>query len=297
MNTPLLVLPWLTTAHAGELLSLQVKSTAPVEYQAPEPVTAEVNSAAAELVVPLPVREGLYVIPGVHYRLEAPRFIDPTEDTIPVPRLHEIATSLAAMKTLGPQWSVLGRVSAGLAGDLHALDANVVRIEGLVLGQRAVSDNLDLGLGAAATYAFGQLMPIPVVKLRWAPSEVFEITGLLPASLDVTWTPREALRLGVFGELVGNEYAVRLDEIHLAAPCAGEDADPSQCLDHIAYTDGNTGAFVGVNLRGGLWLTGRVGASIYRRFELLNADDEPVTGGEQRLSPAPSGELLLSWEY
>lgn len=288
---------WAPCAAAGELASLQLQSTAPVTYQAPESVDIEANSMAAALAVPLAVREGLYVLPGLSYRFEAPRYIDPPDDILPVPRLHEIEVSSTVLRKADSGWSVAGRLTGGLAGDLFAVDSGVVRVSGFALAAKQVSAALELGLGGALTYEFGRLMPVPLLKLRWLPSEVFSVDALLPSHLDVTWHPQERLRLGVFGEIVGNAYAVRLPEIRQSSPCVGEDADPSLCTDHIAYTDGNVSVFSGFQVSDGVWLEARVGMSLYRRFSFRSIENTPVLGGDQALDPAPLGMVRVSWEY
>ncbi len=56
---------------------------------------------------------------------------------------------------------------------------------------------------------------------------------------------------------------------------------PSECLDHVAYSVIAAGPTLNVRLFGSLWWTSFAGHSIYRRFDMMNAEDEPVSGGAQ----------------
>ena len=267
-----------------------------MEYETPVPVTTEVNSAHVEVGVPLKVGDGHYLIPGASYRLEAPRFVDPPEGAPPVARLHETLVSLSGLIRVSERWSLLAKLGGGLEGDLHAVDRDVVRLSGFVLASRHLSDRAQVGLGGTWTWAFGQPLALPILRLNWEVSPTFAIELLLPAHAHVVWRPHDRLRVGGFAELEGNEYAIRLPEILEGAACRGDGAR-SDCIDHLAYTDGNGGARVGARLVEALWLEARVGVSFFRRFELLNADDEPVSFGEQRLPSAPFVKVRLSYEY
>ncbi|MEN0067610.1 MAG: DUF6268 family outer membrane beta-barrel protein [Myxococcota bacterium] len=284
-------------AQAGELVALQFQSTAPVIYDTPTPITTEVNSFAMEFGLPIQIAERTYLLPGGSYRLEAPRFVDPPVDALPVPRLHEVEVSLGLLQEVGEHWTLIGQLAGGLAGDLLAVDRDVVRLSGFILAKREISGALRLGFGGAATWAFGQFLPLPLLSLDWEPSDRFTIEALIPAKTVATWRPIDRARLGLFAEIVGNEYAIRLPEIVNGPDCVGPAANPAECVDHLAYTDGNGGGFVGARVAGELWFDVRGGISVYRRFEMLNAQDEAVSFGEQRLPPAPFIKARLTYEY
>lgn len=122
---------WPGLAAAGELLVLEGQSTAPAEYEIPTPVDTEANAVSFELGVPVVLGDNTVLLPGAGYRLEAPRFVDPPPTAPPVPRVHEVELSLGGLQKLG-QWSVLGKVGAALAGDLEAIDRDVLRLLGFV---------------------------------------------------------------------------------------------------------------------------------------------------------------------
>lgn len=277
-------------ASAGELFRIEGRMISPVIYEVTPPLKAQVNAGLAEVVIPVQAGEKTWVVPGASYRLEAPRFLDPEGDAPPIPFLHEIDVSLAVSQRFGDRWSLLVKAEAGLAGDLAAVDRGTVRVAGVALGAYRFSEAFELGAGLGVTWAFGQVLPIPVVKLRWEPDETLSLEGLLPSHLTFAWQPVDRFRTGLFGEILGNEYAIRTLEAQEFAECTGEERG---CLDHVAYTDGNVGGFVGARVVGGLWLEAHGGASVYRRFEMLDVNDEPVVNGDQRLPPAGFGKLRL----
>jgi hypothetical protein len=281
-------------ATAGELFSIEGKVISPVAYDIPPPLRAQVNAGAFDLSVPIPAGEHTYLVPGVSYRLEAPRFVDAADDVPPIPLLHEVSVSFAVSQRFGERWTLLAKADVGLAGDLAAVDAGVVRAGGVVLGAYRASETFEVGFGGGVTWAFGQILPVPILKLDWEPLEGLKLEALLPAYLVFEGRPIDRLRAGVRAEIVGNEYAVRTPEAQTFAACEGGERG---CLDHVAYTDADVGGFVGVRLTGGLWLELHAGASVWRRFEMLDVDDEPIVNGDQRLQPAGFGRLRLAWLY
>ena len=136
------------------------------------------------------------------------------------------------------------------------------------------------------------------VAARDAGLDEVEAAELLPqgaAEQDATWRSHDRFRTGAYGELEGNEYAIRLPEIVDSAACTG--ASTAECFDHLAYTNGLVGGFVGVRIAGELWADVRGGVGVFRRFELLNDANEPVSFGEQRLPASPFVNVRLTYEY
>lgn len=296
LATAALLLGSVSQADAGEVFRLEGKMISPVTYDSEPPVRAQVNAGSFEFGVPVKAAAKTWLVPGASYRLEAPRFVDPPVSVPRIPILHEVEISIGLLQKFGERerWSLLVKANIGLAGDLAMVDVGALRAGGVVLGAYAFSDTFELGLGAGVTWAFGQVMPIPVVKLKWEPLENLKLEALLPAYLLFEGRPIDRLRAGIYAELVGNEYAIRDPDAQTFATCAGDDEG---CLDHVAYTDGNAGGFVGVRLAGELWLEVHGGASFYRRFEMLDVEDEPVVNGDQRLRPAGFGKVRLTWLY
>ena len=56
-----------------------------------------------------------------------------------------------------------------------------------------------------------------------------------------------------------------------------------QCLDHLAYSVVTTGLQLGVRVAGSVWLTVYGGRTVYRRFELFNAENAALDGGLQTI--------------
>ena len=283
-------------AKAGELVSVRAQSTAPAEYRAPVPITTIANTAAVEAAIPLQVRDSTYLVPGGKYRLEAPRFVNPPPGSPPVPLLHDVELSFAVVHQFNEKWSLGVRASAGLAGDLHVVDAGVVRVMGSVLATRQISHRFAFGFGAAADYSFGQLLPLPLIKLEWEPRDTVRLEALLPLKVRLAWMPIQGARVGAFADIEGNEFAIRRPSVRDSPPCS-ESTASAECWDHLASTDGRLGLFAGAELHPSLWLELRAGLSAYRRFELLNEDNEPVSDGDQRLPAAPFAIVNLSYEY
>lgn len=283
-------------AQAGELVAVQAQTTAPAEYDAPSPQTVSAN--ALELAASLPIEAGqrTYVLPGLGYRLEAPRFVDPPANGLPIPVFHDVEAHVSVVHAFDERWSLFVRGAVGLAGDLHAVDAGVVRFGASALAQRRFSERFAIGLGVAADYSFGELLPLPLVKLDWKTSRRTSLEGVLPLNLRFVWRPVDEARTGLIADLDGNEYAVRNASVRRNPPCS-EPGGRSQCWDHLAATDLRVGALIGIRLHRELWAELRGGASVYRRFELLNPDDGPVTGGDQRLPVAPFALAQVSYEF
>ena len=175
-------------------------------------------------------------------------------------RFHQIGLSLRALQRLGQTWSLLVSLDPALATDFDDLDTDQLRISGAAVINRRFTPTFSLGLGALFNYMFGELLPLPVVALRWRPAAAIKVDMFLPVYLQALYALARRVELGIRAEVDGNRFSVR-----------GTDS-----ADNIKYSLVKGGLLLNLRLFDGLWLTTLGGASVARRFQAFDRSDAKV---------------------
>lgn len=247
-------------------MSAQYLPNAPLED--PRPTEVQVTSYDVAMNVPLPLGESTFLIPGAAYHVDSVSFHDAPADFIELRAFHAVDVPLLFVQLLPRDWALSVRVAPGLAGDFLAVDSRMVRINALAMATHGFSDELVVGGGGMTSYAFGSLLPLPVAYVEWKPSPRWSVEAFLPAFVRTRLSLWDRLELGYGAEVQGNAYAVR---------------DRRVDFDHVAYSVIAAGPTLGVRLFETVWWNVFAGHSVYRRFDLLDRDDEAIPGGVQQL--------------
>jgi hypothetical protein len=277
-----------------------------VPLEDPRPVRSQVASYEGGLNLPLVLGERSFLIPGIGFHTDAVSYQRAPTSFTQLRAFHSAELPLLFVQLLPHDWSLAVRVAPGMAADVPKLDAQLLRVSGLLLATHTFSERLVAGGGGLASYAFGTFLPLPAAYVEWKPVDGLRLESFLPAFVDLRYTFWERLEVGVRADVAGNSYAVRDERIRNAWPCRAQTDDPAsganealaqpdQCFDHVAYSVGVAGIVASVRLFGSVWLNGFAGHSVYRRLELRNADDEIVTGGAQRMQDAFFVRSGVTW--
>lgn len=294
-------------AQFPDLLDVSAQYMPSAALEDPRPAEAHVASYDASVNVPVPLGESTYLIPGLGYHVEAVAFSRTPPDFIDLRMFHAAEVALLFVQMLPSDWALSLRVAPGLAGDFRGFDSGLLRVNAVALATRSFSERLVLGGGGIVTFSFGSLLPLPAVYFDWKPLDGFQVEGFIPSFVNATYTIEDRVEIGVRTEIGGNAYAVRDERIASAWPCVPGTADDpatphnegaarrAQCLDHVAYAVGMAGVTFGVRAFDSVWLTAFAGHSIFRRFEMMNDDDERVPGGLQMLPNVFSFRSGITW--
>lgn len=305
------VIAALTPVHADaqvpDLVELSGQYTPPAPLADPQPAKAQVTSYDAALNAPIPLSERTFLIPGASYRADSVSFADTPPGFTPLRAFHAVDASLLFVQLLPHDWSLSLRLAGGLAGDFAAVDAGLLRVSGLAMATHSFGDTLVLGGGVIGSYAFGSFLPLPAAYVAYEPSKRFSVELFLPAFLQTKLRLWDRVELGYRAEVQGNAYAVRDARVADAWPCAAQPADvpstprdetraaPSECFEHVAYSVVAAGPTVSVRLFATVWWSTFGGHTVFRRFDLMNGDDEPIPGGAQDLPNTWLVRSGLTW--
>ena len=193
-----------------------------------------------------------------------------------------------------------------MAGDFAALDLSALHVGALGMVTWSGKEGPTLGGGVVASYAFGQLLPLPLLYVDWSPLDSFRLEGSLPYFASAIVSIADRVELGLLADVGGNEYSIREPRISERYPCvAGVDdpstpgdesrADPASCTDHLAYSVVAAGAVARVRLFSSVWLGTFFGHTLYRRYELKNADGGTVPGGKADVPNEVAFRLALTF--
>ena len=257
-------------------------------------LTAQISSYDVTLNVPTQLAEKTFLIAGLQYHVDSVSYAHEPPGFTPLNALHGLDLTLLLAQRLNDRWSLAFRAWPGLAGDLQPVDSGAIHIGALAMATWSPHPRFTLGGGALASYAFGQLLPLPLVYVDWQPRPLFRFEASLPFFASALFRFANRFELGALADVGGNEYAVRKAAIRKSYPCAaGTDdprtpldesrADPSSCTDHLAYSVVSAGAVARVRLVSSLWLGTFFGHTLFRRYDLKNADGNRVPGGDVTL--------------
>lgn len=283
-------LSWPSAAVAQMPNLLEVSGQYMPSTQIPDqaPLTAQVASYDLAFNVPIRIRERAYLVPGLAYHVDSVSFRNRPEGFQSPRAFHSVEIPIMYIQLLPRDWSLAFRIAPGLAGDFYAIDSGLLRINGLILASHVFSDRFVFGFGGLAGYNFGEFLPLPAIYMDWRPVPKFRFETFLPAFVTAKYLPTNRLEIGVRGEFSGNQYGVRFPGIRDRWPCAGEGsdqpgtpanetlADPSQCLDNLAYSVGSAGLTFGVRMFKTVWLEAYGAYAFYRRFQPQNASGDSI---------------------
>lgn len=290
----MLGLLWSAVAQA-QLPALAEGSTQylpPSEVPASGGLKAQVASYDAAVNVPLTLGESTFLIPGAAYHVDSISYSGAPPGFTPLNALHAVDVPVLFVRRLSEKWSLSLRVWPGVASDFGGFDASALRVGGLALLAWSPHARLTLGGGPLASYAFGQLLPLPLAYVDWKPKAWFRVEASLPAFASVLFTPGKRWELGLHADVNGNEYSVRKRDISGAYPCRAAPADDptttvnearadaGKCLDHLAYSVVAAGAAARFRLVSSLWLGGFFGRTLFRRYDLKNAYGNTLAEGK-----------------
>jgi Domain of unknown function (DUF6268) len=282
-------------AQVPDLVELSGQYTPSVRVADPQPLEAQVTSYDAAFNVPIPLSEHTFVIPGAAYHAESVSFGNGPDDFVPLRAFHAVDVPLLLVQLLPHDWALSLRLAPGLAGDFAAVDRSMLRFSAVALATHSFSDDFLLGGGFIGSYAFGGFLPLPAAYVEYRPTPQFSIEAFLPAFARAKLSLFDRLELGYRVEVQGNAYAVRDERIASSGPCASGAQSRNDCLDHLAYSVVAAGPTLDVRLFHTVWWTAFAGHTLHRRFDLMNRDGEPVTGGAQGLPNTWLVRTGLSW--
>ena len=269
-------------------------------------VRAQISSYDLAVNVPFALGENTFFLPGAQYHMDSVSYSAEPAGFTPLNALHSLDLTLLLAHRWADTWTLSFRAWPGVAGDFEALDAGALHAGALGMVTWAPDEHFTFGGGALASYAFGELLPLPMLYLDWSPLPDWRIEASLPFFASTVVSLGDRVELGVLADVAGNEYSIRKPAIRKRYPCAAQTddpatpadesrAEPASCTDHLAYSVVAAGAVARLRVFSSLWLGAFFGRTLYRRYELMNADGGTVPGGKAQLPNAFSLRLGLTF--
>lgn len=184
--------------------------------------------------------------------------------------LYAVREGLILMQSLSANWYVVGFGSAAIATDFHDVGFDHLIFEGGAFGVYKISKPLHVGLGPVFTFAFGNPLLIPAPFVRYQGEEKLSVQVQVPKLAKVAYAFTDDFDLGIAGRFLYNNY--RLGDERARTP------DGKSTV--IVFSDITVGLEASLRIYQPLFVTGGVGATVYRKFrvdddggsELFNRD-------------------------
>ena len=285
---------------APPLVSVSGEWVPPASIERPQEIESQLPDASREVELPIfdaavnvPIRlsDSAVLLAGVRYGLLVPSNSGTVID-IDMPEFHTVMAQVLFNYKFTPSWSMILQVTPSLAGDFANVEGDHFRLAGMGVISYRFSPSFELAVGAAATYRFGELMPVPVLRLGWQISESVQLNAVLPAFLSLIWQPHDRFEVGIAGSVIGQSFAITSDNIQQRYPCRAEatddpitpfderEQDDDLCFDRLAFSRGQIGPIVSVRLFSSVWFSLQANYLFLRRYEFLNANNETPDFGD-----------------
>lgn len=266
--------------------SAQLENEVGIEYVAPvtivdvagvdEDPELSMMTVNANLAYPFEFKStSTALVVGLGYRGTVP--IPDANETRVVESFHEIGPKLTLVQRFGESWSLVGQLAPQLATNFKDIDSDHLRFTGLLLVGYRFGPRFSLAAGVLASYFFGDLVPLPGLKVDWRISDSLRLDAFLPAKFRLGWRLAPIIEIGVRGRLVGNRFITESRRI--------------PTVEQLVYTEASVAGFVDINLYKPLWLSVWGGATVFREFELRLDSGDAI--GDRELSNAPVMGLSL----
>lgn len=183
-------------------------------------------------------------------------------DTFRPDDLYTFKWGLVYRQVLGQHWSGAVLVQPAVLSDLEDLDGNDFSLRAGFVFERKVSERFTWGWGAGYSDDYGRKTVLPVLRLQWTTGR-WEANVDAPQSAAVWRELARGWRIGAEAKVTGGAFRVGQDYA----------LDGSTTKDGtVRYSIVNVGPAVVVPLGGPVELEMNGGTSVYRRYEVLDAD-------------------------
>ncbi|MEM7608072.1 MAG: DUF6268 family outer membrane beta-barrel protein [Myxococcota bacterium] len=249
-------------AAQPSIASISYRETRPADVR-PDAITPTsfelgIREFDVQVTAPLRVGEGgTVLLPGLRYGLAVP--VPEDAERSFGDNYHELGVGLTALQPLSQKWTLIFGADVVLGTDFQDVDASHVRASFQIAAQHQRNPKLMLGFGITASYALGELLPLPILSLRWEPADYFRLNIAIPRSIDATFIIANRVELGVSALLDGNRYSV--------------DNPTVANVDVLALSSARVGVTAGLRLFGDLWLSATLGRTVFRRFDFEDASE------------------------
>jgi long-subunit fatty acid transport protein len=158
-------------------------------------------------------------------------------------KLESIETGLTARHRFDDRWSLITRVSVGVAGSEGTFSSDGFNAGLFALASYQFSETFSAGAGFVYNTLAEQLPLIPVVGVRWDFAPDWRFTLAFP-STRVTWTANERLTLRVSLDLDTGSFHVKEDPRPATIGVNGRPSLRDSILDYTAVSAGLGASYV-----------------------------------------------------
>jgi Domain of unknown function (DUF6268) len=236
--------------------------------------------------VPIYISEsGLIITNGIGYS-----YLDIGDEDFPadelfesaerIGELHSLSYNLFMAKPLSEKWSFSTFISLALSSDFEDITFDDVFYNAGLNFNYQQSPNTGLGFGLYIMEYKGGLFAFPGVSIAWDDHDKWSVSTVLPIMFEVWYKASKDLQIGFGSSFSGNEY--RLSEKYFK----------NYKFDRTEYM---VGPKLKYNLSESIRMDLELGASIYRRLEILDEDGDEIKSGETKLDPNYYARLGFSF--
>jgi hypothetical protein len=182
--------------------------------------------------------------------------------------LYQLKYGLVFRKVLSERWTVSTLVQPCILSDFDNVDGSHVMLRAGFIFERQANERLLYAIGAGYSDDFGEEKVLPVFWLDWTYNDHWTVDLRLPERATAWYDFNDRFRVGFQAKVTGGHYRVGQDFL---LPNGSNTRD-----GRVKYSILNLGPAVGVNLYKGAYLLFNAGRSVYRRYEVFDANDNQL---------------------
>lgn len=177
--------------------------------------------------------------------------------------LHTVGLPISFIQQFGRRWTAAAAFAPGLSGDFIEIRNESFRFLGSAFFTHRLNESLLLGGGVLVTNLFGEVLPLPYLRLSYIKPKL-RIDLRLPREISFVWPATDWFELGV-GGLVRLNYYSLTDRTIIDTPS-----------DAIATSQIELGLVAAFRVTEPLWFTLSGGPVLNRRFDFVDSDGDTL---------------------
>lgn len=281
----LLFLSFQTSAQNWIDLASVTWKVSPNNASENEATSSNLSTTTTNLKIPIVLNNNNALILGLEHQHNT--ITQKTEATSNTTTFQSSMLQAGYLQNWNKKHKTLLMTMTRLNSTYQMMESNQFQFAVLALTTSKQTDNFEWKYGAYYNGEFFGSMIVPLVGFNWEMNDKWRLKTVLPINLEVSYQPNKNFRSGMFFEGINASYRT---------------ANSAGTSQYIEKSDNNLSVFSEIHLGKKIWIHGKVGHSILRKYRLFSDHEKvqtkvgPVNIGDDRVDTKPLFNNGMSFE-
>ncbi|MCH2224390.1 MAG: DUF6268 family outer membrane beta-barrel protein [Crocinitomicaceae bacterium] len=243
------------------------------------------SSTSINLKIPVVIKNDNAIILGIEHQANS---ISSNQDRFTPLYFQSSMLQMGYLQNWNKKHKSLFMTMTRLNSGYQNVNSEQLQIAGLFLSTSKRSQNFNWKYGMYFNTEFSGSMFVPLFGFNWKINDHWRLKTVLPINLELSYQHQKGLRSGLFFEGINASY--RISNKHGVSN------------EYIDKADNNINLFSEINLGKKIWLHGKIGHSILRKYKVYSNNEKikskigPINIGDNRPETLPLFNNGLSFE-